>query len=468
MPRQQALVSPPVQFVTTSDGVRIAYSSIGEGRPVLYMAPLPLRHVELEWRLPEDRFWLERLAHGRRLIRYDPRGLGLSQRDVASVRLDALGLDLAAVAGAAGDSPLTLLACLNAAPLAIRYAASHPARVSHLILWCPVARVADSIPAQLEVLLDVAARDWTLFTEAVAHAMVGWGKGESAHRYAEYLRACVTPEMLHAYLAEMRSTDVTAELPSVGVPTLVLHRCGIASLGVDLAAGIAAAIPGARLTLLEGDVMRPGVGDVQGVLAAVAGFLGEEPAHTPEIAEDSRAAAFRREGDYWTLVFAGRVARLRDAKGLHHIARLLGAPDRELAAAELIHDNATGAADLGDAGPVLDEQARREYAARLAELRAELEDAESANDLARAQAARAELSTIASEVSAAVGLGGRERRASSAAERARLTVTKRIKDAIERIRNGHPELGRHLAVAIRTGHLCSYRPEPAQKIDWRL
>ena len=134
-----------VQYATTADGVRIAFCAMGHGRPLLYMPPLPLRHVELEWQLPEDRRWLERLGHGRTLIRYDPRGLGLSERQVDDWRLDALVLDVAAVVDAVGAEQVALFACLNAAPIAIAYAAHHAERVSHLFLWCAVQHLANSI-----------------------------------------------------------------------------------------------------------------------------------------------------------------------------------------------------------------------------------------------------------------------------------------------------------------------------------
>ena len=475
-----------VRYTTTSDGARIAFTAEGAGHPLLYMPPIPLRHVELEWQLPEDRRWLERLGQGRQLIRYDPRGMGLSERGIGDCTLDALVRDLSAVVDAVGTAPVALFACVNTAPIAVGYAVRHPERVSHLVLWCGVARMADAISPQMITLLELAEKDWSLFTEATAHQMVGWSAGEAAHRYADFLRACLDPAVGRALVDGLRVVDVTDVLPAVAVPTLVLHRRDVDSIPVARSSELAARIPGARLVILEGAVMRPGAGDVDAAARAVDEFIGD--LETTSASDGGRSAAaadapnvFRREGEYWTLAFEGRVCRVRDLKGLHHIARLLREPGLELAPAELIADldpapgetsrRSTGGrntSSLGDAGPLLDAKAKAHYRSRLSELRAELDDAERCNDVERAARARAELEFITHELAAAVGLGGRDRRASAAAERARVTVTKRIKDALARVRASHPSLARHLAQTIRTGQLCAYGTDPDRRVPWSL
>lgn len=183
-------------------------------------------------------------------------------------------------------------------------------------------------------------------------------------------------------------------------------------------------------------------------------------------------AVFRREGDFWTLSLRGPVIRMRDAKGLHHIAYLLARPGepvlaRELAAAQCAHGDSPLTAstdgvraDLGDAGPVLDADARKQYRARESELRIEHVDARRHNDTERAARIESELEWLRHELAAALGLGERVRKAASHSERARLMVTKAIKAAIERVRANDAAFGRHLATSIKTGHICSYRPSP--------
>ena len=122
--------------------------------------------------------------------------------------------------------------------------------------------------------------------------------------------------------------------------------------------------------------------------------------------------------------------------------------------------------DLGDAGALLDATAKAAYQARLAELGAEPEEAEAGNDPARASRARAEREFLVAELARAVGLGGRDRRAASHAERARLNVTRAIRAAVANLARDHPSLGRHLAATVRTGRYCSYIPDPRAPITW--
>jgi non-specific serine/threonine protein kinase len=122
--------------------------------------------------------------------------------------------------------------------------------------------------------------------------------------------------------------------------------------------------------------------------------------------------------------------------------------------------------DLGDAGVLLDASAKDAYKARLAELRAGLEEAEGGNDPLRATKARVELDFLVGELARAVGLGGRDRRAASHAERARLNATRAIRAAVANLARANPLLGRHLVVTIRTGRYCSYTPDPRVPIAW--
>ena len=125
-------------------------------------------------------------------------------------------------------------------------------------------------------------------------------------------------------------------------------------------------------------------------------------------------------------------------------------------------------ADAGDAGPALDAQAKAAYRTRVQELRDELEEAESFNDPERAARAREELAWIAEQLTGAVGLGGRERRTGSDAERARVNVTRAIRAALRRVGERDAELGRHLQGTVRTGTFCSYEPDPTEPLAWTV
>jgi hypothetical protein len=184
---------------------------------------------------------------------------------------------------------------------------------------------------------------------------------------------------------------------------------------------------------------------------------------------DDGGNVFRRAGDTWTLIFAGRSATLRDAKGLRDLAVLLAAPGREVTATGLVSGPADmaapGLAALG-ADPVLDDQARAAYRTRLARLDEELAEADAHQDIERSARLATERDALIGELAHATGLGGRSRRLGDVTERARSTVTARIRSAIGRIERAHPELGRHLRASIVTGARCSYRP--AETMRWSI
>jgi len=123
---------------------------------------------------------------------------------------------------------------------------------------------------------------------------------------------------------------------------------------------------------------------------------------------------------------------------------------------------------LWDAGPILDAQAKADYKQRLNDLRKDLEEAERFCDLNRAERARAEIDALAEQLSSAVGLGGRDRRTGSDAERARAAVTKRIRDSIKKIGEAIPSLGRYLAGQIKTGYYCSYTLNQDHPVTWKF
>jgi hypothetical protein len=218
---------------------------------------------------------------------------------------------------------------------------------------------------------------------------------------------------------------------------------------------------------------------VEGIRALRAGEAPSEgpaaEAATPPVTRN----LFRREGEYWTVRYEGSVVRLKDTKGLRHLARLLAQPGREFHVIDLEAADGRPAAlapagvgelearpDLGDAGAMLDTTAKAAYRARLDELQGEAEEAERGNDPARAAKARDERDFLVAELARAVGLGGRDRRAASHAERARLNVTRAIRSAMANLAHADPALGEHLSRTIRTGRYCSYTPDPRAPITW--
>lgn len=181
-----------------------------------------------------------------------------------------------------------------------------------------------------------------------------------------------------------------------------------------------------------------------------------------EALHGTTGAMFRQEGELWAMVFEGQAVRLPDAKGFHDLARLLTRPGIDVHCLDLARRPAENAGE----DRVLDDRAQREIGARARELQREIDEAAAAHDLGRAEQAREELEQIVALLSGALGLGGRSRGLGSAVERARSSVTWRMRSAIKRIQSAHPRLGRHLQNAVRTGTFCTYLPEAP--VDWVL
>jgi pimeloyl-ACP methyl ester carboxylesterase/DNA-binding CsgD family transcriptional regulator len=267
-------MDPRIRYATTADEVSIAFWTLGEGMPLVYMTGGPWGHVEL-WDISECRRWYERLAHKRMLIRYDVRGTGWSERDVSDHSLDALVAEAEAVVDRLELDRFDMLGAFDAGPVAIAYAVRHPERVSHLILWCSWARSSDIGSPRIRAWLGLIDQDWELMTDTCAHLALGWPAGEVGRHAAQRLRERVTPEAARAALEAMGQFDVTALLPRLKAPTLVLHRNDIPWLPVGIARSLASRIPDARLRVLEGESTAPYLGDTEAAASAIDEFLDE-------------------------------------------------------------------------------------------------------------------------------------------------------------------------------------------------
>ncbi len=209
-------------------------------------------------------------------------------------------------------------------------------------------------------------------------------------------------------------------------------------------------------------------------LEAARGVVAEPTATGTASDGAAPGNVFIREGEFWTLGYAGAVTRIKDSKGLRDVARLIAARGQEVAAVDLAGGPTRGReahAERGlhpetSVGELLDAEARAQYRARLVELEADISDADRCNDPHRASRAREERAVLLDQLGVAVGLAGRPRVALDPAERARKAVTWRVRDAIHHVEVSHPALGRHLRRSVRTGSFCAYDPD--QPVEWRL
>lgn len=196
----------------------------------------------------------------------------------------------------------------------------------------------------------------------------------------------------------------------------------------------------------------------------------------PHLAETTNR--FCQEGDYWTISYHGTVFRLNNIRGLHYIAHLLQHPHQEFHVFDLVALGRKPASrqsvsrplpgDLGNAGDLLDAQARNAYKQRLQELRQDLAEAQRCNDEGRGETVQREIDALLGQLAAAVGMGGHSRQAASHAERARVNVTHGIRTALTRIAAHSPSLAHELTTTLKTGLFCVYTPAPHRSIVWQF
>lgn len=267
------------RFLSTEDGVRLAWAEHGAGDP-LVLARGWITHVELSWEdLPFRRF-IEELARSLRVVRYDHRGMGLSDRDVPVPDLDTLVSDLEAVVDAADAERVVLWGSLFGGPIAIRYAARHPERVSKLVLDTTWVRPVD-LQSDPEVdRLTVNMIEMMRVSPGPALATYSYLSDpapESRHEdRVERVRKSIAPDMLADLYHSVADMDVEQEAATLDVPTLVLHR---RECSLPMVAGqrVASTIKGAQFCGLDGQSTNLWEGDAGAALGTMARFLDLAP-----------------------------------------------------------------------------------------------------------------------------------------------------------------------------------------------
>ena len=289
-----------------SGGLRIAYQVTGEG-PDLVMVPGLTSHLEIQWRDPAYRRFVRSLSSFSRLVRFDKRGTGLSDPVAEPPTLDQRVADLKAVMSAARCRRPVVLGFSDGGPIAITLAAVHPRSVRALILYGTSPRKP---PGSVMRQLRAMARHWGqggslgIFAPTLA--------GELArHDRAVFERASASPAMIRALIESLAVTDVRSRLAGVAVPTLVVHRRSD-FVPLSEAGLLVRGIRGARLVELEGSDHLPWVGDVSGIVSAIAEFVGGVAGRPAERAAAVPAARTRRPVTGWEALTDAerRVARL--------------------------------------------------------------------------------------------------------------------------------------------------------------
>ena len=243
-------MEPRIQYAKTSDGVSIAYATAGDGVPIVSMPVPGFSHAELSWQMFGA--IIQPLAAKHRYITYDARGTGLSDRSAVDFSLEAMLRDLEAVVEQCGLDSFVLATWINGSPAAVKYAATNPARVSHLILNDAYSRFSDiSGSAAYKAGLPLLDADWVVFTETLAQVLWAHANPEYGRAFAEFIRACCEPEVMRAIWKAWEGYDVTEFLPQISAPTLVVQNKNSRWFSTDVGQRLAAAIPQARLALID-------------------------------------------------------------------------------------------------------------------------------------------------------------------------------------------------------------------------
>ncbi len=268
-------MEPELRFCHSADGTRIAVYTLGLGPPRVYVGQWFVSS-EQDFERPEGRAFFETLAEGHRLVWFDHRGVGASQRDVDDVSLEAQVADLTAVIDCLSLERFDVLALEGGAAVSITYAAQHPEQVSRMVLWAPTIYGPDVVTAEtFGKLVDHFRSDWSLARQRMAGFTFPNGPVDEQKWASRYMRESVSPEIAAKYMEVTADLDARPAAAQVSAPALILHRRGMANVPVVASRGVAAVIPNARFVAVEGEVGMIYLGDQAPDLEQIREFLDE-------------------------------------------------------------------------------------------------------------------------------------------------------------------------------------------------
>jgi class 3 adenylate cyclase len=278
---------PPIQYCTTKDDVSIAFWEMGEGPPLIYLPPLP-QHAQLDWQIPDLRRRYETLAARHRLIRFDRRNTGLSQRGVANVSREAFLWDIDALREHLALDSFYLIGHGTSAALAIAYTAERAGVVRRLVLIdSSLTLPGVELSPPVQALRAIVEHDWETFTEVLSGLVWGWAADQQTRQYADLIRSSWSWEEAKRSLGY--PGDIAGLLGQIAVPTLIVHHRETVVTSIETGRILAARIPGARLVSLEGRAVGASFANPN-MIESVDAFLAEGEATIGERDQPSGTA----------------------------------------------------------------------------------------------------------------------------------------------------------------------------------
>jgi len=297
---------------TAEGGRRIAWARSGEGPP-LVLSGWWMSHLELNWRDPLFRAFVEALGRHRTVIRYDPPGTGVSAGDVLpSANVDDEAAALAAVVEAVGEGPVDLFAGSSGAPVGVAYAAAHPERVRGLVLYGGYASGSDiADPQSRGAIVDLVREHWGLGSRVLADLFMPSADGREREAFVAYQRQAASADRAARSLEAVYGFDVAARLGQVSAPAVILHRRDDRAIPFELGRELAAGMPEASFVGLGGADHFPWCGDSEQILRPALRALGVEEDAAPLAPRGGPAQRLgesdltRRETEVLVLVASG-------------------------------------------------------------------------------------------------------------------------------------------------------------------
>lgn len=276
-----------IRFCKTSDGVRLAYLTMGQG-PAIIIVPGWITHIQLMLADPAGHAFFEKMSRNHTIVFYDKHGCGLSERNRTEFSLESEVVPLEGVVDHLKLKRFVLFGLSQSGPVAISYTAKHPRRVSHLLLYDTYASGKTLTKDEIKTsLISLVRSHWGIGSKTLTDLFFPGGGADEMQLWSLFQREAATAEMATDLLELSYSLDVTDILSKIHVPTLVMHRRGDRVIPFRCGREMAAMIPNVRFVPLEGDIHVPHLGDSETVLRNMAEFLGDpvETAPTMPTAE---------------------------------------------------------------------------------------------------------------------------------------------------------------------------------------